>query len=545
MLNRRDVSPVRFHNRPASPGVAMMFFPKKALSKLYNHSSLRHAGGGVSFSVKNRLSPATVVGISRVAINGRDVPNDKGTVTRSNAAPMLLTQISPENPIDFPLGDMLTFKLGLEPLSEGEHNIEVDFQTRPFGQLKLEVSDALNTGKQASGSLPRDAMDDHSEDIIQARQVFIKEHTGAELKHIKSYSIDPHLTRGNIEHFTGVAQVPMGFAGPMLVEGQRASGEFYVPLATSEGTLVASYNRGMKVLHRSGGIKCAVVGDNMQRAPVFIFEDAFQARQFADWLVEKTEEIKVVADATDPFVSMKYVDYYLASKFAYLRFNFKTGDAAGMNMVGKATFAACNWILQNCEAVEIQNFFLEANFATDKKASMINMMRTRGKRVTAEAVIKRDALLEIMDADTEMVYQHYKVATIGTMLSGANNNGCHAANAITAIFIATGQDVANVAESSMGILYCELTPDKDLYISITLPSLIVATCGGGTGLPTQREALETLGCYGVGKVYKFAEIVAATVLAGEVSLAAAISSLDWVSSHDQLGRNDPSIENTA
>jgi hydroxymethylglutaryl-CoA reductase (NADPH) len=545
MLNMRGFSPVRFHNRPASPGVAMMFFPKKALSKLYNHSSLRHAGGGVSFSVKNRLSPATVVGISRVAINGRDVPNDKGTVTRSNAAPMLLTQISPENPIDFPLGDMLTFKLGLEPLSEGEHNIEVDFQTRPFGQLKLEVSDALNTGKQASGSLPRDAMDDHSEDIIQARQVFIKEHTGAELKHIKSYSIDPHLTRGNIEHFTGVAQVPMGFAGPMLVEGQHASGEFYVPLATSEGTLVASYNRGMKVLHRSGGIKCAVVGDNMQRAPVFIFEDAFQARQFADWLVEKTEEIKVVADATDPFVSMKYVDYYLASKFAYLRFNFKTGDAAGMNMVGKATFAACNWILQNCEAVEIQNFFLEANFATDKKASMINMMRTRGKRVTAEAVIKRDALLEIMDADTEMVYQHYKVATIGTMLSGANNNGCHAANAITAIFIATGQDVANVAESSMGILYCELTPDKDLYISITLPSLIVATCGGGTGLPTQSEALETLGCYGVGKVYKFAEIVAATVLAGEVSLAAAISSLDWVSSHDQLGRNDPSIENTA
>jgi hydroxymethylglutaryl-CoA reductase (NADPH) len=545
MLNMRGFSPVRFHNRPASPGVAMMFFPKKALSKLYNHTSLRHADGGVSFSVKNRLSPATVVGISRVAIDGRDVPNDKGTVICGNAAPMLLSQISPEIPIDFPLGDMLIFKLGMEPLSEGEHNIEVDFQTRPFGQLKLKVSDALNTGKQAPGRLPRDVTDDHSEEIIQARQVFIKEHTGAELNHIKSYSIDPHLTRGNIEHFTGVAQVPMGFAGPMLVEGQHAKGEFYVPLATSEGTLVASYNRGMKVLHRSGGIKCAVVGDNMQRAPVFIFEDAWQARQFADWLVVKTEDIKAVADATDPFVSMKYVDYYLASKFAYLRFNFKTGDAAGMNMVGKATFAACNWILQNCDVVEIQKFFLEANFATDKKASMINMMRTRGKRVTAEVVVNREALLEIMDADTEMVYQHYKVATIGAMLSGANNNGCHAANAITAIFIATGQDVANVAESSMGILYCELTPDKDLYISITLPSLIVATCGGGTGLPTQREALETLGCYGVGKVYKFAEIVAATVLAGEVSLAAAISSLDWVSSHDQLGRNDPSIENTA
>jgi hydroxymethylglutaryl-CoA reductase (NADPH) len=520
----------------------MKFFPKKALSKLYNHSSLRHADGGVSFSVKNRLSPASIQGVSRVAIDGRAVHNDKVTVACNNSQSSLLSRISPENPIDFPLGDSLTFYLGMEPLPEGRHDIEVDIQTRPFGQLKLQVSDALNTGKHTPGALPRDVTDDHSEEIIRARQDFIKEHTGADLNHIMRYSIDPHLTRGNIEHFTGVAQVPMGFAGPLLVNGQQAKGEFYVPLATSEGTLVASYNRGMKVLHRSGGIKCAVVGDNMQRAPVFIFEDAMDARLFADWLVENTQSIKATADATDPFVNMKYIDYYLASKFAYLRFNFKTGDAAGMNMVGKATFAACNWILQNCNVVEIQRFFLEANFATDKKASMINMMRTRGKRVTAEAVVKRDVLLEVMDADTELIYQHYKVASIGAMLSGANNNGCHAANAITAIFIATGQDVANVAESSMGILYCELTHEKDLYISITLPSLIVATCGGGTGLPTQREALETLTCYGAGNVYKFAEIVAATVLAGEVSLAAAISSLDWVSSHEQLGRNDPRSE---
>ena len=129
------------------------------------------------------------------------------------------------------------------------------------------------------------------------------------------------------------------------------------------------------------------------------------------------------------------------------------------------------------------------------------------------------------------------------MLSGANNNGCHAANAITAVFLATGQDVANVAESSMGLFYSELTPENDLYLSITLPSLIVATCGGGTGLPTQKEALEAMGCYGVGNVRKFAEIVAGTVLAGEISLAAAISSLDWVSSHDQFGRNDPRIAN--
>ncbi len=152
-----------------------------------------------------------------------------------------------------------------------------------------------------------------------------------------------------------------------------------------------------------------------------------------------------------------------------------------MNMVGKATFAACNWILQHCDACDIKQFFLESNFATDKKASMVNIMHTRGKRVTAEALVKRDVLLEVMDAETESIYQHYKVSTIGTMLSGAINNGCHSANAITAMFIATGQDVANVAESSAALLFAELTPDKDLYMSITLPSLIVATCGGGTG----------------------------------------------------------------
>jgi hydroxymethylglutaryl-CoA reductase (NADPH) len=295
----------------------------------------------------------------------------------------------------------------------------------------------------------------------------------------------------------------------------------------------------MKVLHRSGGAKCAVVGDNMQRAPVFILEDGASTRRFADWVRENLPGIRTVAEATDPFVRLEYIDTYISNRFVFLRFNFKTGDAAGMNMVGKATFAACNWILQNCTDIDIKQFYLESNFATDKKASMVNIMHTRGKRVTAEAVIRRDVLLEVMDADTESLYEHYKVAGVGTLLSGANNNGCHSANAVTAIFLATGQDVANVAESSTGILYAELTPDKDLYMSITLPSLIVATCGGGTGLPTQRECLEALDCYGVGKVNKFAEIVAATVLAGEISLAAAISSLDWVSSHDQYGRNDP------
>jgi hydroxymethylglutaryl-CoA reductase (NADPH) len=167
----------------------------------------------------------------------------------------------------------------------------------------------------------------------------------------------------------------------------------------------------------------------------------------------------------------------------------------------------------------------------------VNIMHTRGKRVTAEATVPRDVLVQHLRVEPEKLAYHYAVANIGSILSGANNNGLQSANGITAMFIATGQDVANVAESSAAVLYSELTPAGDIYISLTVPSLIVATYGGGTGLATQRECLEVLGCYGQGKVHRLAEIVAAVALAGEISLAAAISSSDWVSSHERYGRN--------
>jgi hydroxymethylglutaryl-CoA reductase (NADPH) len=247
------------------------------------------------------------------------------------------------------------------------------------------------------------------------------------------------------------------------------------------------------------------------------------------------DKIREEAEATSHVAKLTYIDPYVANKFVYLRFNFTTGDAAGQNMVGRATFAACSWILDRFDGIE--HFYLESNFATDKKASQINIMRTRGKRVTAEAVVKRDVLVQHMRVEPESLSYAGGVANVGAFLSGANNNGLHSANAITAMFIATGQDVANVAESSAGIIYSELTPEGNLYISLTIPSLIVATYGGGTGLPTQRECLEMLGAYGKGKVNKLAEIVAAVALAGEISLASAISSSDWVSSHEKYGRN--------
>jgi hydroxymethylglutaryl-CoA reductase (NADPH) len=386
-----------------------------------------------------------------------------------------------------------------------------------------------------SERIPWNKDDNYSDEIIAARQRFVEEKTGVALHHVGRYSIDPRVTKGNIENFTGAAQVPLGFAGPLRINGEYAQGDFLIPLATTEGTLVASYNRGMKVLNLSGGVTTTVVIDQMQRAPVFVFDSAREARGFWHWIDEHFDEIKAMAEATTDFGKLKNIERYQTNKFIYLRLNFKTGDAAGQNMVGRATWAACMWIAANNPTVK--RWFLESNFATDKKASQINTIMTRGKRVTAEATIPRQVLIEHLRTSPESLHYHYMVSNVAGFVSGVNNNGLHSANGLTAMFIATGQDVACVSESSAGILYAEITPSGDFYLSVTIPSLIVGTYGGGTKLPTQRECLETLDCFGKDKVYKFAEIVAGVVLAGEISLGAAISSQDWVTSHEQYGRN--------
>jgi hydroxymethylglutaryl-CoA reductase (NADPH) len=352
---------------------------------------------------------------------------------------------------------------------------------------------------------------------------------------VQSYSFDPSVLTGNVEHFVGVAQVPIGVAGPLLVDGEHAQGEFYVPLATAEGTLVASYNRGMRLLYEAGGVKTTILDDHMQRAPSFIFPSAREARAFGEWLTEHFDEIREVAESTTKSGKLQEIEQYSASRILYTRFNYTTGDAAGQNLTGKATYAACKWIASQYPGIE--HYFLESNFATDKKSSQVNMLHTRGKRVVAEATIPNELLNRVMRSDSELMFRARQVSNLGGFMSGVNNNGAHSANGITAMFIATGQDAANVAESSAAFVYTELRPNGDYYYSVTIPSLIVATYGGGTGLATQRECLEMLGCYGKGGVRKFTEIVAATVLCGELSLGSAIVAEEWVEAHDLYGRN--------
>jgi hydroxymethylglutaryl-CoA reductase (NADPH) len=396
----------------------------------------------------------------------------------------------------------------------------------------------MATTPAARKRIPRDPENDYTRGAAEARQAFVAEQTGAVLEHVSSYSFDPEILSGNVENFTGATQVPRGIAGPLLVNGEHAQGEFYVPLATAEGTLVASYNRGMRLLHEAGGVTTTVLDDRMQRAPAFLFADAREARRFADWLDERFVDIKGAAEATTRSGKLMDIDKYSASRILFCRFNYTTGDAAGQNLTGKATQAACTWIKDNYDGA-LEHYFLESNFATDKKSSQVNILRTRGKRVVAEATLPRDLIAELMHADVDMLWRARLVSNLGGFMSGVNNNGAHSANGITAMFIATGQDVANVAESSAALNFSEVLPNGDYYVSITIPSLIVATYGGGTGLPTQRECLELLGCYGSGKVNKLAEIVAATVLCGELSLGAAIVAEQWVEAHDLHGRNRP------
>src|SRR4051812_19043071 len=387
--------------------------------------------------------------------------------------------------------------------------------------------------------VPRDKDNDYTHEAARARRDFAEHVSSASLEHVGSYSFDPSMLTGNVEHFVGVAQVPIGLAGPLLVNGEHAQGEFYVPLATAEGTLVASYNRGMRLLHEAGGVAVTIMDDRMQRAPAFLFESARKSRAFGEWLrrPEVFEQVKAAAEATTRSGRLIEIEQYSAGRMLYTRFDYTTGDAAGQNLTGKATFAACQWILDHYP--DIQQFFLESNFATDKKSSQVNMLHTRGKRVIAEATIPDELFRRVMRSNSELMYRARQVSNLGGFMSGVNNNGAHSANGITAMFIATGQDAANVAESSAAFVYAELRPNGDYYYSVTIPSLIVATYGGGTGLATQRECLEMLDCYGKDKVRKFTEIVAATVLCGELSLGSAIVAEEWVSAHDLYGRNRP------
>ena len=524
-----------YANLLGSGGVISLDIPDKILKRLYTYGSLQDTDEGVEFAVKNRLRDAKFAGVRRLTINGQEIDRSAVRLETADGTSYDLDEVTEDSPLSFPVGRSVRVVVEGMDLPTGSHDIEIEFVAEPFGELSLEIGDTIRDESDIP-SIPRSEDDNYGEAAIAERHAYLEETTGTELEHLPGQTFDPRTVEGNIENFIGVAQVPVGLAGPLKVNGEYADGEYPIPLATTEGTLVASYSRGMKAINLCGGAKTTVVDDRMNRAPVFVFEDARGARDFRDWVFDHYETIKEEAEATSSVAQLVEIEDYLTNNYAYLRFDYRTGDAAGQNMVGKATFAACNWILEEYPGY-VENFYLEGNFATDKKASKINDLQTRGKRVTAEVTLDRDTLVHHLGAEPESLAHHGKIGTLGSFFAGANTNGAHPANGLAALFIATGQDEANVAESAAAMIDTTLLDDGSLHVSVTIPSLIVATYGGGTGLATQNECLQLLDCDGPGNVNKFAEIAAAVVLAGELSLGAAISASDWVTSHEALGRN--------
>ena len=392
-----------------------------------------------------------------------------------------------------------------------------------------------------SAKIPRSNEDDYSPEIIAKRQAFLEEKSGVQLSHTKHFSYDPQTMAGNCEHLFGVAQLPIGVAGPLVVNGEHAQGEFYVPMATIEGTLIASYNRGMRVIRESGGVTTTVVSEAMQRAPVFMFKSARDGRDFCQWLEENFDKIKAQAESTTSVGKLLEIEQYPVHNMVYTRFDYSTGDAAGQNMTGGATFAACEWIRANYP--KLRTYGLSGGMDSEKKTSFVNSLKGRGRKVTAEITIPREVLASVLRTTPELLRNSHSISSLAAFLTGASNNAAHPANGLAALYMATGQDMANIGEANQCSVYSYVTTKGDLYYSITLPALIMATYGGGTGLSTQRECLELMGCYGKDKAYKLIEIAAGLVVAGELSLVSAArtdkasGTNEWVDAHEKLGRN--------
>jgi hydroxymethylglutaryl-CoA reductase (NADPH) len=370
---------------------------------------------------------------------------------------------------------------------------------------------------------------------VARRRAWVEQRCRADLFHTGSYSFDSEVMRGNIENPIGCAQVPLGVAGPVLIHGRHARGNFYIPLATSEGALVRSYERGMVALTRAGGVQTAVLADENQIAPAFYFPTVETANRFQDWAPAQIGTMQQVAASTTRHGRLKNIACYQVGRHVILNLGFWTGDAQGMNMIVKAADAICRWIALHYEGAA---YFLFSGMCSEKRASGFLMTRGKGKRVTAGCLLSHRILRMYLHVTADQLFRVWQSTVMGHLQAGALGYSAHVANGLAAIFIATGQDVANVVNSACALTCFEPHPEG-LYVSTTLPALSVATVGGGTSLPTQREALEMLDCYGAGKAAKFAEVVAATLLGGEISMGAAIASQEFADAHERYGRNRP------
>ena len=347
---------------------------------------------------------------------------------------------------------------------------------------------------------------------------------------------DPATYERNVENYVGTVRVPVGLAGPLTVHGGAARGTYYVPLATTEAALVASYSRGAQLLTRAGGCTARVLDARMRRAPVFTFADLGETTLVALWVRENFARLRDAAEATSRHAKLLSVEPLVEGNHLFLDCAYATGEAAGQNMVTFATEALCAELLA-CSPVRPRSFAVESNASGDKKAAGSVLLATRGRRVCADATVPAALLEERLRVTPALLAAYWRTGAVAASLTGTVGMQGMYANALAAFYLATGQDVACVAESAVGITRLDVAPDGALYACVTMPNVIVATVGGGTGLPTQHAAARLLARGDEPLTADaLAEIVAAIVLAGEISLVAALCAHEFSSAHHRFAR---------
>jgi len=339
----------------------------------------------------------------------------------------------------------------------------------------------------------------------------------------------------NIENFIGTVKIPVGLAGPLRVNGLFAQGDYYVPLATTEAALVASYSRGAQLITEAGGATAVLLNEGVSRAPAFAFDTLESACLFASWAATQIEEFRHAAETTTRHGRLLDLRLAVEGNHVFLHLDFSTGDAAGQNMATFAADAICRYI-ETHAPVQPQKHYIEGNFSGDKKASALSFLSVRGKKVTAEVTVAKPLVERRLRTTPEDLIRYWQMAAVGGIMSGTIGVQGHFANGLAALYLACGQDVACVAESAVGVTRFECAGDGSLYASVTLPNIIVGTVGGGTGLPSQNACLRLMGLEGPGHARALAEVCAALCLAGELSICGALCAGDFVRAHMRLAR---------
>lgn len=400
-----------------------------------------------------------------------------------------------------------------------------------------ELVEEIVAGERRLHQLPDDLSERDKADV---RRRAVERLTGADLAVTGDFALDAERAATcHCENLIGATQIPVGIAGPLSVRGEQVDGDVWVPLATTEGALIASINRGCSAIRAAGGAVVRVEDVGMTRAPVFRTSGIRETGEFLEWVAANEEEIRSVAESTSRYLKLLDIKPFAFGTTVFLRFRFSSGDAMGMNM---ATIACDRVVRQILEpATGVACVALSGNYCVDKKPASVNFQEGRGKRIHAEVKLGSEVLARLKTDAASLAEVQYRKNLLGSIAAGSNGFNAHFANVLAAFFLATGQDPAHVVEGSMGVTCLEPIADGAVIASVFLPDVPLAAVGGGTALGTQAEALAMLGvrpdpARPGAAVLRLAEILGAAVLAGELSLMSALTSQDLASAHERLGR---------